>query len=993
MRFSNTIYTAAAGLLLASPAALAAPNNNNKPKPKQLPQFHNAATHAAADPYVLYDRHSGQYYAYSTEGADPGSLFGIYTSPDLSTWHKQAGGVLKACYDEETMTRLEGGQACWARDWHWAPETYYNGETGWYFFFFAGRLREELAAGYFRYGLFEEPSKIGVAVSRAPGGPFREIREMPIDWFPFDPEYHDVNLIMDEGQMAPPRGREEGETAPMGTFIPTIDANVVFDVDGKIYLYASRNAYRNWNWDEELGKYIEESNIIVVELERDWWDDPTASTMPEIVTAQRNIHEKDAPPLPPNITSYNGTGEIGHPPRMDGWKTVISYGADPQEWENFHVNDYHKYNGTRKDRRWSEGSSVLTRPDTENHDKRVYLLTYSANNFEASNYGVGFATASSPLGPFVKSAHNPVLSQLPDAEIPIYSTGHGSIISSPPCNGRAGEHDFTHRTPDGAELFYVHHGRNDTTQDRSIYTTRMTLDEKAMRVGSDDAITMHLTSLDQPLPRGTYPIEIEASCSRKTERKGGRKYTVRVVSSPGGSFDLVEASNRVVALPGDRAATSVVAEDGLFVLEFGDGVVRELGYQRLSVDGTWSTVVRKRSATAVTAKYGTLKIKMDPLSIAGSIAGLLTISGKLCSILNSIISSAHQAEGSVRWALAEITATKTAIAALQGILDAIESIPLYQRALIRLGNFSIILSEVVLAFDRLDRLIGPFEGLASNFSVRDQMKWTWNEEAIAFEIQQLQTLKSSLVLMLNILQCSSMSVAHESAASVQATVTQLVQENRNLQYRIQRLENFRADAEDDALTVYTARRLGHGPQTISPPVQDQIHIIMNPVQFEFQGELEASQPYRRVHRKTETMSCASATVRSDALSIFDKLTMADISAISVFALPLDTGEVENSDCYMPKRQDSMRSRNDAALQSVIESEESLAEIHERQPLTVGSGRYSGEQMRKRAFGERKRNSVSLSEVPGIILGFIQLKQLYDAGLLNDDLRLSGRMVE
>lgn len=144
-----------------------------------------------------------------------------------------------------------------------------------------------------------------------------------------------------------------------------------FDEDGKIYLYMSRNAYCNWNWDASLGKYIEESNIIVVELERAWWDDPTASTMPEIVASQRDKHAKDAPKLPCNIGSYNGTGDIGRPPRKDGWTTVISYGADPQAWENFHVDDYTKFNGTKKNRRWSEGSTLLRRRDAEGRPGEV----------------------------------------------------------------------------------------------------------------------------------------------------------------------------------------------------------------------------------------------------------------------------------------------------------------------------------------------------------------------------------------------------------------------------------------------------------------------------------------------------------------------------------------------------------------------------------------------------------------------------------------------
>src|SRR5687768_9356230 len=83
--------------------------------PGQKPQFHNSARHSAADPHVIFDSKSGLYYAYSTEGADEGYNFAIYSSPDLATWHRHPGGVLKACRDKDG-NEVEGGQACWARD-------------------------------------------------------------------------------------------------------------------------------------------------------------------------------------------------------------------------------------------------------------------------------------------------------------------------------------------------------------------------------------------------------------------------------------------------------------------------------------------------------------------------------------------------------------------------------------------------------------------------------------------------------------------------------------------------------------------------------------------------------------------------------------------------------------------------------------------------------------------------------------------------------------
>ena len=75
----------------------------------------NNATTPAADPYVRWDKKTGLYWAYSTDGADDGYYYGIYTSPDLATWSKVPGGALKA-----------DGENIWADDWFWAPECYYN---------------------------------------------------------------------------------------------------------------------------------------------------------------------------------------------------------------------------------------------------------------------------------------------------------------------------------------------------------------------------------------------------------------------------------------------------------------------------------------------------------------------------------------------------------------------------------------------------------------------------------------------------------------------------------------------------------------------------------------------------------------------------------------------------------------------------------------------------------------------------------------------------
>lgn len=63
----------------------------------------------------------------------------------------------------------------------------------------------------------------------------------------------------------------------------------------------------------------------------------------------------------------------------------------------------------------AEGPSVLKK-------NGVYYLVYSANHFESKNYGVGFATSDSPLGPWKKYEGNPILQRTDD----LVGTGHGA---------------------------------------------------------------------------------------------------------------------------------------------------------------------------------------------------------------------------------------------------------------------------------------------------------------------------------------------------------------------------------------------------------------------------------------------------------------------------------------------------------------------------------------------------------------------------------------
>jgi hypothetical protein len=282
--------------------------------------------------------------------------------------------------------------------------------------------------------------------------------------------------------------------------------------------------------------------------------------------------------MPTIAPKYRGANSApGGPPgpRRDGWVRILDYDHDKQAWENADVNDYAATGGEKKDRRWAEGSSTLK---TYGPDGRpIYYLTYSANNWETPQYGVGYATADSPLGPFHKSPTNPILSQ--NAQIGMYSTGHGSFATS----------------PDGRQLYYVHHGRPSPEEpQRRLYTERAFISPPAGDPFGVPTLSIDQATSDRPIPSGVAPYSMRSSTRFIVLHAGATTpITWQVYSADGAALALGNPLNRVRArVPrpaiatlqrdGDNAGTVVAHRPGRTTLT--------LTYQRRLSNGTYNDV-------------------------------------------------------------------------------------------------------------------------------------------------------------------------------------------------------------------------------------------------------------------------------------------------------------------------------------------------------------------------------------------------------------------
>lgn len=128
--------------------------------------------------------------------------------------------------------------------------------------------------------------------------------------------------------------------------------------------------------------------------------------------------------------------------------------------------------------RCNEGAFVLK------HGSRYYM-TYSANHTCYPHYGVGYATADRPLGPWTKASENPIAAT--NLDIGVSGPGHNCITTS----------------PDASEMFIVYHTHADAQKpsgDRVVNIDRIGFDESGrLKIKGP-------TRSPQPMPTHPHPM-------------------------------------------------------------------------------------------------------------------------------------------------------------------------------------------------------------------------------------------------------------------------------------------------------------------------------------------------------------------------------------------------------------------------------------------------------------------------------------------------------
>jgi hypothetical protein len=137
---------------------------------------------------------------------------------------------------------------------------------------------------------------------------------------------------------------------------------------------------------------------------------------------------------------------------------------------------------------------------------------------------------------------------------------------------------------------------------------------------------------------------------------------------------------------------------------------------------------------------------MDPLSVTASIAGILTAATQVATLLGKI----KDAPKSISDVLTEVDDIKLIFSAFQEFIKKATKMRGGRSAMIQIDDIVVMLTRTVLVFSELETLVSPLS--KENNSYLNRVTWMRVEPGVIRLVNQLQRQKTSLTLLLQIIQ-------------------------------------------------------------------------------------------------------------------------------------------------------------------------------------------------------------------------------------------------
>jgi hypothetical protein len=144
---------------------------------------------------------------------------------------------------------------------------------------------------------------------------------------------------------------------------------------------------------------------------------------------------------------------------------------------------------------------------------------------------------------------------------------------------------------------------------------------------------------------------------------------------------------------------------------------------------------------------------MDPISISTAVANLLGLIEKISSILHEVISNVKHARRSAQSALLAVKDMGVALSSIQRLLSNLSALRPRRKSMIELEHLVITVTQAVINLQYLESLlVSHFDSNGFKNTAWERIQWARKEDSIQRAVHRLEGHKSSLSLMLNILQ-------------------------------------------------------------------------------------------------------------------------------------------------------------------------------------------------------------------------------------------------
>ena len=306
----------------------------------------------------------------------------------------------------------------------------------------------------------------------------------------------------------------------------------------------------------------------------------------------------------------------------------------------------------------------------------------------------------------------------------------------------------------------------------------------------------------------------------------------------------------------------------------------------------------------------------DPLSVAASVAGLLTAAAAICKVLAPYASAVRDTPQIALQVRAEIEEASIFLGTLQGLASNLVTLPTQRTLLIQVDHVMAILTNGVLVFSDLEACVGdlPTPDVSSTSPFRRRLQWTRKESDLKPILSRLQGFKASVSMILGILQSNSLLRAEQWQTELSSSVADLLTNNQDLSRRLMSLEAAFDDAQScitirpDAARIQEINDTGTMAPSVTAAEERRDDEEESPdtgesdppwiSSFEFEDDLNLSMPYRRAKRDVIDASPRNSLAFSDACwSMVSGISLGKISTLAVICLPLYAEEISNSQHY------------------------------------------------------------------------------------------------